>query len=177
MKKVTVSAKPFIVGVMGSHRDMPEHREDARRLGEGIAARGWALLTGGGPGLMEAASEGAWRAGGLVIGVLPNERTDPPSGYPNAFVHIPIYTGMRDARNVINVKTAHVVVALPGGPGTLSEIALALRSGTPVVGLHAPAFHLAGMEALFHAASSVEEALAKVGELFPRIPTPAGSHG
>jgi uncharacterized protein (TIGR00725 family) len=162
MRSVTVSGKPFIVGVMGSHRDIPDAMADARRLGEAIAARGWVLLTGGGPGLMKAASEGAWQAGGLVIGILPNERADPPSGYPNEFVHIPVFTGMRDARNIINVKTAHVVIALSGGPGTLSEIALALRAGTPVVGLHAPAFHVEGMAALFHTASSVEEAIAKV---------------
>jgi hypothetical protein len=124
---------------------------------------------------MEAASEGAWQAGGLVIGILPNERTDPPSGYPNKFVHLPIFTGMRDARNVINVKTAHAIIALSGGPGTLSEIALALRAGTPVVSLHAPDFYLDGMEALFHAASSVEEAVAKVEEILGR--TEAGSHG
>ena len=94
---------------------------------------------------MRAASEGAHRAGGLVIGILPNERKRPLADYPNDFVDIPIYTGMSDARNAINAKTPHVLIALPGGAGTVAEIALAVKAGTPVIclrdpGLAGPAF-------------------------------------
>jgi len=117
---------------------------DARRVGEAIAKLGCILLTGGGPGVMKAASEGAHRAGGLVIGILPNDRQHPLKDYPNEFVDIPIYTGMSDARNVINAKTADILVALSGGAGTLSEIAFAIRSGTPVICLHAPQFAIPG---------------------------------
>lgn len=158
MSKLTVTRKPFIIGVMGSHNDeSPAVMEDARRLGEGIAKRGYVLLTGGGPGVMRAASEGAYRAGGLVIGVLPNDRKHPLEKYPNEFVDIPIYTGMLDARNVINAKTPHVIVALSGGSGTLSEMALALRSETPLIGLRAPKFEISG-SCDFTAVDTVEDA-------------------
>ena len=162
MSKLTVTRKPFAIGVMGSHRDeSPAVMDEARRLGEAIAVRGHVLLTGGGPGVMRAASEGAHHAGGLVIGILPNDRMHPLKKYPNEFVDIPIYTGMYDARNAINAKTAHILVALCGGPGTLSEIALALRSGTPVIGLHAPSFEMSG-EYDFTAAQSVEEVIREI---------------
>ncbi len=142
MPKISVTRKPFIIGIMGSHKDGHAAMKDAYLLGEEIARRGHVLLTGGGGGVMRAASEGAHNAGGLVIAILPSERKIPLKGYPNEFVDIPIYTGMYDARNVINAKTPHVLVALDGGPGTISEIALALRSGTPVVGLHCPKFEV-----------------------------------
>jgi uncharacterized protein (TIGR00725 family) len=87
---------------------------------------------------MRAVCEGAYKAGGLVVGILPNDKQHPLEKYPNEFVDIPIYTGMYDARNVINAKTPHILVALSGGAGTLSEIALSFRSGTPVICLHAP---------------------------------------
>ncbi len=162
MEKISVKRKPFIIGVMGSHNDeSPGVMENARRLGEGIAMRGHVLLTGGGSGVMQAASEGAYQAGGLVIGVLPNDRKHPLDKYPNEFVDIPIYTGMFDARNVINAKTPHVIVALSGGPGTLSEIAIALRSETPVISLHAPPFELPG-DYDFIAVDTVEEALREI---------------
>jgi uncharacterized protein (TIGR00725 family) len=161
MKEISITRKPFIIGVMGSHHDEPAVMEDARRLGEAIARRGHVLLTGGGPGLMRAASEGAYCAGGLVIGILPNDRRHPLEKYPNEFVDIPIYTGMFDARNVINAKTPHIIVALSGGPGTLSEVALALRIGTPVISLHAPSFEIPG-DYDFTAVDTVEEALREI---------------
>jgi len=162
MSTISISRKSFIIGVMGSHRDeSPAVMEEARRLGEGIAMRGHALLTGGGPGVMRAASEGAYRAGGLVIGVLPNDRRHPLEKYPNEYVDIPIYTGMSDARNVINAKTPHVIVALSGGPGTLSEMALALRAETPVISLHAPSFEIPGDYDLTMV-DTVEEALQEI---------------
>jgi uncharacterized protein (TIGR00725 family) len=162
MPELSVVRKPIIIGVMGSHtNESPTLMEDARRLGEAIARRGYVLLTGGGPGVMRAACEGAYRAGGLVIGILPNDRQHPLEKYPNEFVDIPIYTGMFDARNVINAKTPHVLVALSGGPGTLSEIAFALRTGTPVIGLNAPTFVISGKHDFVNV-DSVEEALTEI---------------
>lgn len=140
MDNVTTPSAPVrrpIIGVMGTHNEDPEVLPLAEELGQALARRGFILLTGGGTGAMRAASLGASRAGGLVIGILPNERRQKLPGYPNAYIDIPIYTGMGDARNVINVKTADAVVALPGGPGTLSEIALALKADTPVIALNA----------------------------------------
>jgi uncharacterized protein (TIGR00725 family) len=79
---------------------------------------------------MEAASRGAVEAGGLTLGILPN--AGPGGGYPNAWVTLPIYTGSGSARNAFNVLSAKLCIAVGGGPGTLSEIALALKNGTPV---------------------------------------------
>ncbi len=173
--KIVIRRKPFIVGVMGSHKEEPSVMEDARRMGEAIACRGHVLLTGGGPGLMRAASEGAHRAGGLVIGILPNDRARPLDGYPNEFVDIPIYTGMSDARNVINAKTPHVLVALNGGVGTLSEIALALRVGTPVIGLKSPGFAVSGDQD-FTSVDSVEEAIREMDRIIARCDDPASEY-
>jgi hypothetical protein len=165
MEKMIVARKPRIIGIVGSHKDESHAvMENARRLGEAVARRGCVLLTGGGSGIMRAASEGAYRAGGLVIGILPNDRQHPRENYPNEFVDIPIFTGMSDARNVINAKTPHVLVALSGGPGTLSEMALALRSGVPVIGLHAPSFDMPGVYD-FIAVETVEEVLQEIDRM------------
>jgi uncharacterized protein (TIGR00725 family) len=79
---------------------------------------------------MAAASRGAVEAGGLTIGILPCAK--PNRGYPNQWVKLPIYTGAGMARNAFNVLSADLCVALGGGPGTLSEVALALKAGVPV---------------------------------------------
>ncbi len=158
---IRIRRPPVVIGVMGSHEEGHRLADEARRLGMEIARRGYVLLTGGGTGLMKAASEGAWREGGLVLGILPNDRRTLVPGYPNEFVDIPVFTGMREARNVINAKTPHVLVALSGGLGTLSEIAIAVRAGTPVIGLHCPAFPSEGAID-FTAAETVEEVLALI---------------
>ena len=90
----------------------------------------WGVLTGGGPGVMEAASRGAVKAGGLTVGVLPVAAATPD--YPNRWVRIPVFTGAGSARNAFNVLSAELCVAIGGGPGTLSEIALALKAGVRV---------------------------------------------
>jgi uncharacterized protein (TIGR00725 family) len=80
---------------------------------------------------MEAASRGAAGAGGLVVGLLPGfDRRD-----GNRWLSIAIATGMDQARNVILVRSCDAIVAIGGMYGTLSEIALALKLGVPVVGL------------------------------------------
>jgi len=120
-----------VVGVMGAGSELDEEeRLLAFTLGAMIAQRGWVLLTGGSAcGVMDAASEGAHSSGGLVIGVLKSETGSEGS----RFLDVAIKTGMGDARNVINVLTSDVVIALPGGPGTLSEVALGLKSGKTVI--------------------------------------------
>jgi uncharacterized protein (TIGR00725 family) len=161
---ISVRRRPLVIGVMGSRQEEEGALEQARLLGEAIALRGYVLLTGGGLGIMGAASEGAHRAGGLVIGILPNDRKRPMAGYPNEFVDIPIYTGMYEGRNVINAKTPHLLIALAGGAGTLSEIALALRAGTPVIGLHCPDVSLSGVDPVIRV-ESVEEALREMDRM------------
>jgi len=126
-----------VIGIIGAHDPDSATYSLAEELGRHIALQGYALLTGGGTGVMEGASKGAYLSGGLVIGILPNDRSRILQGYPNTYVTIPIYTGMGDARNVINANTPDVIVALKGSYGTMSEIALALKAGTPVIGLNA----------------------------------------
>jgi uncharacterized protein (TIGR00725 family) len=100
-------------------------------LGRGIAERNAVLICGGLTGVMEHAARGARSAGGLTVGLLPD---DDPEG-ANQFIDIAIATGLGHARNAILARTADGVVALGGGLGTLSEIALALRNGRPTIGI------------------------------------------
>lgn len=121
-----------VIGVIGAAEASPERVADARRLGHLIAERGWVVLTGGRPaGVMAAATAGAKEvAGGLTIGVLPDEGDGPVADG----VDIAIRTGMGNARNAINVLSSDVVIACGvEGPGTASEVALALKSGRPVI--------------------------------------------
>lgn len=117
----------------------PELHALAHDVGKLAITAGFRIATGGLGGVMQAASEGARTAPtyreGDVIGVLPG--ADP--GGANRFVDIPIPTGMGEARNVVLVAMADVVVALGGGAGTLSEIALAWRLGKPVIALRTSA--------------------------------------
>jgi len=89
------------------------------------------LICGGLTGVMEHAARGARSAGGLTIGLLPGE--DPAEA--NEYIDVAIASGLGHARNAILARTADGVVALGGGLGTLSEIALALRNGRPTVGI------------------------------------------
>ena len=119
-----------IVGVMGGCSANDRTIENAREMGRLIAENGWTLLSGGRPtGVMQASVTGAHEAGGLTIGVLYDEDRDGGS----VGLDIVIPTGMGAARNIINVMSSDVVVALQGTGGTLSEIAMALRFARPVV--------------------------------------------
>jgi uncharacterized protein (TIGR00725 family) len=119
-----------IIGVMGGARANARTLETARRLGRLVAERSWVLLNGGrAEGVMDASARGAAEAGGLVVGILPDSDTSRASSY----LDIPVVTGIGDARNAVNVLSSDVVIALPGGAGTLSEIALALKAGKHVI--------------------------------------------
>ncbi|MDX1612082.1 MAG: hypothetical protein R3185_06915 [Candidatus Thermoplasmatota archaeon] len=154
-----------VVGVMGPSQAPPAVVEQAETLGRRIAQAGWALLTGGrDAGIMDAASHGARQAGGLTIGILPGR---PEDGGVSGSVQVPIFTGMGDARNVINVLSSRAIVALPGGPGTLSEVALALKAGRPVALLGWPEGHdlMGPIGHRAHRVASVDEAIAWLHEL------------
>lgn len=106
------------------------------RLGVLIAEHGWVLLNGGrNAGVMAASAAGAHSRGGLVVGVLPDDHSERLAEH----VDIPILTGMGSARNNINVLSSHVVITCVGGAGTISEVALALKIGKPVIALNFPA--------------------------------------
>jgi uncharacterized protein (TIGR00725 family) len=154
----------FIVGVMGPAKAKKKDLDNARTLGELIARRGWVVLTGGRDvGVMDAACEGAKRVGGsLTIGVLPTAK-DKVSRH----VDVPIITEMGSGRNNINVLTSHVVIACGlTGSGTVSEVALAVKGGRPVILVDASpadvAFFRKLGKRLVAAAESPEEAIALI---------------
>ncbi len=118
------------LAVLGPGDASPEEVAVAQRVGGLAASCRWVVVSGGGPGVMEAVCRGAVEAGGLTVGILPSDR--PSRGYPNRWVRIPIYTGAGMARNVFNVLSASLCVAIGGGPGTLSEVAIAMKAGVPV---------------------------------------------
>jgi len=119
------------IGVVGEGVCSRATTRSAERVGAAIARTGAVLLCGGRTGVMEAASRGAARAGGTVVGVLPGfSRRD-----ANRWVTIPIVTGMDQARNVVLVRSCDAVIAVGGSYGTLSEIALAPKLRFPVGGL------------------------------------------
>src|SRR5262249_17253928 len=99
--------------------------------GREIGRRGATLVCGGLGGVMEAACRGAREEGGHTIGILPRE----DAAAANPYVEFPVVTGMGTARNLAVVLTSQAVIAIDGSYGTLSEIALALIHGRPVVGL------------------------------------------
>ncbi len=127
--------RPFIIGVMGGGSASKADLKAAFDLGKRIAEQGWILLNGGrNAGIMAASAKGASERGGVTIGILPDEQ--PSASAPH--IQIPICTGMGSARNVINVLSSDVVVACPGGAGTISEISLALKHGKIVISMHFP---------------------------------------
>jgi len=119
------------VAVCGESDPQTSLADLAFEVGRGIAQRNAVLICGGLTGVMEHAARGAQAAGGLTIGLLPGE--DPDDA--NEYIDVAIATGLGHARNAILARTADGVVALGGGLGTLSEIALALRDRRPTIGI------------------------------------------
>ena len=122
----------ILVAVVGGSSCTSEEAEWATAVGRLIAKGGAVLLCGGLGGVMEAAAQGAQQAGGLTVGLLPG--SDP--AHANPHIEVALATGMGEMRNALIVRAAHAAIAIGGGWGTLSEIALAQRIGTPIVGLH-----------------------------------------
>jgi uncharacterized protein (TIGR00725 family) len=121
------------VAVCGGGSCPPAVGRTAASLGAALAAAGAVVVCGGLGGETAAVERGARRRGGLVVGVLPGYDRRAANPYLSAVAP----TGLRHARNVVVAAAGDVLVALPGGPGTLSEIAIALKLGRPVVGLGA----------------------------------------
>jgi uncharacterized protein (TIGR00725 family) len=121
------------VAVVGPGGDAgtAEQLDAAEEVGRLLAEAGAVVVCGGLGGAMEAACRGAKSAGGTTLGILPGrDRME-----ANRFVDVAVATGLGEARNALVVRAADALVAVGGGYGTLSEIALALKAGTPVVGL------------------------------------------
>jgi uncharacterized protein (TIGR00725 family) len=128
----------------------------AREVGSGLAKAGFTVVTGGEGGAMEAASRGAREAGGMVVGVLPGtDRTR-----ANVHADVTVATGIGHARNLAVVASGDVLVAVGGGWGTLSEIALAGVMRRPVVVLAGWRIeHVRELPGAIHYAERPEEAV------------------
>jgi hypothetical protein len=139
-----------VVAVVGfGDRELSE----AVEVGRLLAARDVVVVTGGRGGVMASASRGAFEAGGMTVGLLPGlDRAE-----ANPFVRVAIPTGLGELRNGLVVRAADALIAVGGGYGTLSEVALALQAGKRVIGLGF-AFAVEGVEA----ASSPEEAVRRL---------------
>jgi uncharacterized protein (TIGR00725 family) len=125
-----VSREPYIA-VIGPSAGTPAELALGQEVGRLIAEAGAVLVCGGMGGVMEAAAGGCADAGGRSVGILPSEsRLD-----ANPYLTVAVATGLGEARNAIVVRTADAVIAIRGEFGTLSEIALALKMGRPVIGL------------------------------------------
>lgn len=136
-------SRPLRIAVVGERNASADLVAAAEVIGREIARRGGVVVCGGMEGVMEAASRGATAAQGVVVGVLPG----PTAGDGNAYVTIPIVTGMGEGRNIIIARTAEAMIAVGGAYGTLSEIAYALNLGVPVIGYQTWVLQRAGQRA------------------------------
>jgi uncharacterized protein (TIGR00725 family) len=125
-----MSRTPY-VAVVGPGNASSSELQAAEKVGAGLADAGAVVVTGGLGGVMEAACRGARSRRGRTVGILPGEARDAANGW----VEIAIATGLGELRNGLVVRAADALVAIGGGHGTLSEVALALKLGRPVVGL------------------------------------------
>ena len=119
------------ISVIGGQEADEQASRLAFEVGREIGARGHVLICGGRTGVMREACRGAKESGGLTVGILPGDDL----GDVNEFVDIPLPTGIGYARNVLVARAGEAVIAIDGSLGTLSEIAFALISSRPVVGL------------------------------------------
>jgi len=128
-------ARPYLIAVIGkSDRDpgdrpSPEALRAAEIVGANVAGAGAILITGGLSGVMEAASRGAKRANGLVIGMLPGFNKEDA----NPYVDVALTTGMGWMRNTLVVRAADAVIMISGGIGTLNELTVAYQDKPTVI--------------------------------------------
>ena len=123
------------VGVIGPRQASTAQCAAAQAIGRGIAEMGLALICGGRAGVVEAACKGAAEAGGVAIGVLPdNEPT-----LANPYATVVLATGIGEARNAVIARAALCLVAIGDNFGTLSEVALGRQFGKLVIGLEGAA--------------------------------------
>src|ERR1700761_5829874 len=147
-----MAAGPYIA-VIGASQPTPEQEQAAEDVGRALGAAGAIVITGGRGGVMAAASRGARETGAVVVGVLPGlDRRE-----ANPWVTVALPTGLGELRNGLVVRASDAAVAVGGAYGTLSEIALALAAGTPVVGLDS--WPIDGMEVAESPRAAADRAL------------------
>lgn len=153
-----------IIAVIGGRQAPKGMLKEAEQAGALIALSGAVLLCGGLGGIMRAAAKGAKRAGGLTVGILPQDT----KSSANDYIDVPIATGMGIGRNVIIARTADAVIAVSGEYGTLSEIAFSLQLNKPVVGIGT--WDIDGVVEAEDAEDAVRKALTLLGK--PPIEVP-----
>jgi uncharacterized protein (TIGR00725 family) len=146
------------VAVVGPGDATPAELTAAETIGNRVAQAGGVVVCGGLGGVMAAACRGAAQAGGLTVGILPGAER----AAANPWVAVALATGLGELRNGLVVRAADVVIAVGGAHGTLSEIALALKTGVRVVGLNTWAID--GIEAAQSPHDAVRRALAHVAD-------------
>ncbi|AKB36283.1 hypothetical protein MSSAC_1693 [Methanosarcina siciliae C2J] len=117
------------IGVIGAGTCSRETGALAEAVGREIAKKRAGLLCGGLGGVMEAAAKGAKLAGGITIGILPGTLREEA----NPWIDVAVLSGMGHARNALIAQSSDALIAVDGEYGTLSEIALGLKMGKPVV--------------------------------------------
>jgi uncharacterized protein (TIGR00725 family) len=144
------------IALIGAAEAAPEEYAAAYAAGRLVAEAGGTLVCGGLFGVMEAACKGAREAGGRTVGILPG------TGEGNAYLDVVIRTGLGQARNVLVVQSGDAVIAVGGSYGTLSEIAVALKTGRRVFGIHT--WDIPGVTACRTAEEAVRGAVAAAQE-------------
>jgi hypothetical protein len=145
------------VAVIGGGEASPEVLALAAEVGRELARRGAVVICGGLGGVMEAAAQGVQEAGGVSIGILP----DPDRRWANPYLTYTIPTNLGHARNMIIAHAADAVIAVGGSYGTISEAAIALKLGKPVIGLKL-AWSLTGVREATSPAEAVTAALMRL---------------
>ncbi len=151
-QKITIS-------VIGGHEADNDVYKLAYDVGRMVARLGAVLVCGGLGGVMEAAAQGAKDAGGITIGILPGkEKQD-----ANPYIDIALPTSIGFARNAIVACSAHIIIALPGSYGTLSEISYGIVFNRPIIDLGS--WNREGMIKV----DNLEDAEIKIKELIEEI--------
>ncbi len=163
-----MSTARLYVAVVGPGEASESELRNAHTAGRLLAERGAVVVTGGLGGVMAAAAQGAGDAGGVAVALLPG--TDRAAADPaNSVV---VATGMGELRNGLIVRTVDAVLCIGGSWGTLSEVALAVRTGVPVVALGG--WDLPAAPGL-HVAKSAEEAISMITKSLPAKTAPKSS--
>ena len=157
--EAAVMKKRPVIAVIGGKKEAKALMKEAEEAGRLIAEGGAVLISGGLDGVMESASKGARSAGGLTVGILPQDNTLGA----NKYIDVAVATGLGIGRNVIIARTADALIAIGGEYGTLSEIAFALQLGKPVVGIRS--WDIRGVVPAVDAADAVAKAFAAINEL------------
>src|SRR5512135_1683112 len=146
------------VAVIGGSQVSPEVAALAQEVGREVARRCAVLLCGGLGGVMAAAAQGAQEAGGVSLGILP----EADRGRANPYLTYSIATNLGHARNILIAHSADAVIAVDGDYGTISEAAIALKLGKPVVALQA-GWDLRGLQRADRAREAVDLAWTALG--------------